>query len=115
MTENQLKASEQLSGEDWAGEMGSRWLANLDCFEQMIAPIGKALVERALFQSGERVIDIGSGGGAIPDLARSHKTTYDNLESIVIQLTHNVEFKSHIIWNWEEYLLYIPTAVNCLK
>ena len=63
MTENQLKASEQLSGEDWAGEMGNRWLANLDYFEQMIAPIGKALVERALFQSGERVIDIGSGGG----------------------------------------------------
>jgi quinohemoprotein ethanol dehydrogenase len=27
---------------------------------------------------------VGSGGGAIPDLARSHTTTYDNLESIVI-------------------------------
>jgi quinohemoprotein ethanol dehydrogenase len=27
---------------------------------------------------------VGSSGGAVPDLARSHKTTYDNLESIVI-------------------------------
>ena len=28
---------------------------------------------------------VGSGGGAVPDLARSSKTTYDNLEQIVVE------------------------------
>ncbi|MFO6429594.1 class I SAM-dependent methyltransferase [Erythrobacter sp. W302b] len=53
-----------LKGEDWAGEMGERWLANLDRFESMIAPIGTALLERAEYQPGERVLDLGCGGGA---------------------------------------------------
>lgn len=51
-------------GEDWAGEMGAKWLANLDQFEGMIAPIGAALLARANYQPSERVLDIGSGGGA---------------------------------------------------
>ena len=50
--------------EDWAGEMGARWLANIDRFESMIAPIGEALLARAGFQPGQHVIDIGCGGGA---------------------------------------------------
>jgi SAM-dependent methyltransferase len=58
------KPAEALKGEDWAGEMGAKWLANLDRFEGMIAPIGAALLERAAFQAGERVIDLGCGGGA---------------------------------------------------
>ena len=57
-------APEALKGEDWAGEMGARWLANLDRFEGMIAPIGEALLERAGYQPGERVLDLGCGGGA---------------------------------------------------
>lgn len=57
-------ATEPLKGEDWAGEMGERWLANLDRFEAMIAPIGDALLMRAGYEPGERVIDIGPGGGA---------------------------------------------------
>lgn len=57
-------SSEDLKAEDWAGEMGDRWLANLDRFESMIAPIGDALLDRAAFQPGEKVLDIGSGGGA---------------------------------------------------
>jgi SAM-dependent methyltransferase len=57
-------ATEPLKGEDWAGEMGERWLANLDRFEAMIAPIGDALLTRADFKPGERVIDLGPGGGA---------------------------------------------------
>ena len=55
---------EALKGEDWAGEMGARWLANLDRFEGMIAPIGAALLARAAYQPGERVLDLGCGGGA---------------------------------------------------
>jgi SAM-dependent methyltransferase len=52
-----------IKGEDWAGEMGAKWLANLSRFEGMIAPIGAALLARADFQPGERVLDIGCGGG----------------------------------------------------
>lgn len=57
------KAPEALKGEDWAGEMGARWLASLDRFEGMIAPIGAALLERAAYRPGERVLDLGCGGG----------------------------------------------------
>lgn len=57
-------APEALKGEDWAGEMGERWLANLDRFEGMIAPIGAALLTQADCQPGERVLDLGCGGGA---------------------------------------------------
>lgn len=56
--------TEALKGEDWAGEMGERWLASLDRFEGMIAPIGAALLARADYQPGERVLDLGCGGGA---------------------------------------------------
>ena len=57
-------APEALKGEDWAGDMGARWLANLDRFEGMIAPIGAALLAQADYQPGERVLDLGCGGGA---------------------------------------------------
>jgi SAM-dependent methyltransferase len=53
-----------LENEDWAGEMGERWLASLDRFESMISPVGAALLARAAFSPGERVIDVGCGGGA---------------------------------------------------
>jgi SAM-dependent methyltransferase len=49
--------------EDWAGEMGQRWLSHVDSFEEMIAPVGAALLERADYQRGERVVDVGCGGG----------------------------------------------------
>ncbi|WP_395620214.1 class I SAM-dependent methyltransferase [Sphingorhabdus sp.] len=54
---------EALKGEDWAGEMGAKWLANLARFEGMIAPIGEALLKQADFKPGARVLDIGCGGG----------------------------------------------------
>jgi ubiquinone/menaquinone biosynthesis C-methylase UbiE len=57
-------STETLKGEDWAGEMGARWLASLDRFEGMIAPIGAALLAQADYKSGERVLDLGCGGGA---------------------------------------------------
>ncbi|QDH34856.1 class I SAM-dependent methyltransferase [Porphyrobacter sp. YT40] len=60
----EAQGSDKLGGEDWAGEMGARWLASLDRFEGMIAPIGEALLARAGYQPGERVLDLGCGGGA---------------------------------------------------
>jgi ubiquinone/menaquinone biosynthesis C-methylase UbiE len=56
--------SQKLETEDWAGDMGRKWLANLAGFEAMIAPIGNALLAQADYQAGEQVIDVGCGGGA---------------------------------------------------
>lgn len=49
--------------EDWSGEMGERWLAYIDQFEGMIAPAGEAALAHAAAQPGERVLDVGCGGG----------------------------------------------------
>lgn len=57
-------AGEDWAGEDWAGAAGARWLAHLDRFEGMIAPVGVALLARAALSPGERVLDVGCGGGA---------------------------------------------------
>lgn len=63
----------QLKGEDWAGEMGIKWLTHIDRFEGMIAPIGEALLARAAIALGERVIDLGCGGG-LTSLAAARAT-----------------------------------------
>jgi SAM-dependent methyltransferase len=62
-----------LKGEDWAGEMGRKWLTHIDRFEGMIAPIGEALLARASIAPGERVIDLGCGGG-LTSLAAARAT-----------------------------------------
>lgn len=49
---------------EWAGQMGQKWLAHVDQFEGMIADVGSAVIADAKFKPGERVIDIGCGGGA---------------------------------------------------
>jgi SAM-dependent methyltransferase len=61
---NQAATIDALNAEDWAGEMGDRWLRNLDRFESMLAPIGVALLQQANYMPGQRVIDVGCGGGA---------------------------------------------------
>ncbi|HEY9090699.1 class I SAM-dependent methyltransferase [Parasphingorhabdus sp.] len=57
------KNPDGLAAHDWAGEAGTRWLAQLDRFESMIEPIGKALLDQAAYTAGETVVDIGCGGG----------------------------------------------------
>ena len=64
MTDAPHHHADALKYEDWAGEMGARWLANLTGFEDTIAPAGEALLAHAAYQPGERVVDIGFGGGA---------------------------------------------------
>lgn len=64
-------STNNLPAESWEGEMGDKWLANLDQFESMIAPVGQALVAQSAVQPGDMIIDIGCGGGATTfDLAR---------------------------------------------
>lgn len=54
---------EGLAAHDWAGAAGTRWLAQLDPFESMIEPIGKALIAQAAYTADEMVVDVGCGGG----------------------------------------------------
>ncbi len=59
-----LATREGLTGEDWAGETGDNWAADVDRFESMISAIGDTLLAQANFRTGERVLEIGPGGGA---------------------------------------------------
>lgn len=63
MTQDAGESTEGLAAHDWAGQAGTRWLAQLDRFESMIAPIGEALLAQAAYAAGEKVVDIGCGGG----------------------------------------------------
>jgi len=60
----QMATIDALNAEDWAGEMGDRWLRNLDRFDSMLAPISVALFQQTNYMPGQRVIDVGCGGGS---------------------------------------------------
>ena len=49
--------------EYWNGEGGQTWLANIDATEQLLLPLSAELLARAAPAPGERVLDIGCGGG----------------------------------------------------
>jgi len=48
----------------WNGDSGTRWVATADRRDQVLAPIGDALLAAASPAAGERVLDVGCGCGA---------------------------------------------------
>src|SRR5665213_182765 len=49
--------------EYWNHEGGANWLAMQERVERQLAPLGRRAIERAAFQTGEHVLDIGCGTG----------------------------------------------------
>ena len=48
----------------WNGPQGARWVACEAALDRMLAPLGRAAMERAAIAPGERVVDVGCGCGA---------------------------------------------------
>ena len=47
----------------WREGLGGHWLAQLDAHERMLRPVGESLLARAALRPGEKLLDIGCGGG----------------------------------------------------
>lgn len=58
------KNTPETQEQHWSGKGGQRWLENINDFEEIIQPIGQALLDCAKVHPGENFIDIGCGAGA---------------------------------------------------
>ena len=56
-----MNNAEQIA--DWNGDQGQRWADHQALLDRMIRPFGDAALRAAAAQPGERVLDVGSGGG----------------------------------------------------
>ena len=50
--------------EYWSGKVGDEWASHTERIDIMLAPIADVTLQAGAFRSGERVLDIGCGGGA---------------------------------------------------
>jgi len=49
---------------EWAGEMGRQWAKSLDAMDRQLAPVGATGLAALDPRPGERILDLGCGGGA---------------------------------------------------
>jgi SAM-dependent methyltransferase len=50
--------------EQWNGRTGDTWSRYAEVLDRVLAPLGEAAMERADLRIGQRVLDVGCGGGA---------------------------------------------------
>jgi SAM-dependent methyltransferase len=55
---------QQTQREYWSGKVGHEWARHAESIDSMLASLTEAALQRGAFKPGERVLDIGCGGGA---------------------------------------------------
>lgn len=61
--------SNQDQSDFWNGDAGQRWVTFSERLDAMLLPFAKLILDAANIESGEHVIDIGCGGGALSLMA----------------------------------------------